>query len=103
MFGSLKSTESEKLDRKFSGSGSVHSVPWSPFDFLGFFALRAINFPNSRNHSTKLATTTHSSQSPRLKPTVENALCRKGTYTTVICRTIERPSAPHTHPLQNSP
>lgn len=46
---------------------------------LRLISLRLINLPSSRSHSTELAASAHSIQSSMLRPTVENAFCRKGT------------------------
>ena len=61
------------------------------------------SLPISLSHNTKLAIAIQRSQSPVLRPTVPNACCRAGTYTTVTCTATDNASAAQSYGLVNSP
>ena len=51
----------------------------------------------------RVAVAAQTSQSVTLRLTVPNACCRKGRWTTATCRASDRPTAPQSHGLANSP
>src|SRR5688572_32994843 len=69
----------------------------------GFILLLATILLISRSHTTELPTAAHFSQSSALNPTVENAFCSAGVYTTRSCSPRDNPTAAHSQGFENSP
>ena len=78
-------------------------VAGDAYAYAGNTLMRVIALLISRSHNTEVATAVHRNQSPKLKPTVEKACWRTGTYTTAIWSVIASPSAPHSHAFVNNP